>query len=166
MEIIIMTLKANRPYKEDNRLTEDLRKIVADLNDRDKLKEILFSQCIEVGRTLRRKKMYAKTVGILYKDFKFRKSSNQITLDNPINDDKEIFKVVSELFDSTYDDEYIRLIGVRLSNLQESMEKQISIFDEVKEEDDSFQETIDEINNKYGKNVLKPASLNIDKSVN
>ncbi len=137
-----------------------------DLNDRDKLKEILFSQCIEVGRTLRRKKMYAKTVGILYKDFKFRKSSNQITLDNPINDDKEIFKVVSELFDSTYDDEYIRLIGVRLSNLQESMEKQISIFDEVKEEDDSFQETIDEINNKYGKNVLKPASLNIDKSVN
>lgn len=134
-----------------------------DINDRDKLKEILFSQSIEVGRILRSKKMYTKTIGIIYKDFKFRKSSNQITLDNPINDDKDINKVVSELFDSTYDDEYIRLIGVRLSNLQESVDKQISIFDEPNEEDNSFQETIDEINNKYGKNVLKPASLNITK---
>lgn len=137
-----------------------------DINDRSKLKEILFSQCIEVGRILRSKKMYAKTIGIIYKDFKFKKSSNQMTLDNPINEDKDINKVVSELFDSTYDDEYIRLIGVRLSNLQESVEKQISIFDEVKEDDNSFQETIDKINNKYGKSVIKPASLNVNKSVN
>lgn len=132
-----------------------------DENDRDKLKEILFSQCIEVGRTLRNKKMYAKTIGIIYKDFKFRKSSNQTTIDNPTNDDKEIYKVVTDLFDSTYNDEYIRLIGVKLSNLQESRETQISLFDEINEETNTVQDTIDKINNKFGKNIVEPASLKI-----
>ncbi|MBQ6538833.1 MAG: DNA polymerase IV [Bacilli bacterium] len=132
-----------------------------DENDRDKLKKILFSQSVEVGRSLRRKKMYAKTIGIIYKDLKFRRTSNQTTIDNPTNDDKEIYKVVSDLFDSTYNDEYIRLIGVKLANLQESKEKQISIFDKIEEEDDIFQETIDKINNKFGKNIVEPASLKV-----
>ena len=132
-----------------------------DENDRDKLKKILFSQSVEVGRSLRRKKMYAKTIGIIYKDLKFRRTSNQTTIDNPTNDDKEIYKVVSDLFDSTYNDEYIRLIGVKLANLQESKEKQISIFDKIEEEDDVFQETIDKINNKFGKTIVEPASLKI-----
>ena len=130
-----------------------------DENNRDKLKKILFSQSIEVGRSLRRKNMYTKTIGIIYKDMNFRKSSNQTTIDNPTNDDKEIYKVVSELFDSTYNDEYIRLIGVKLSNLQEYRDKQISIYDKIIEEDNSFQETIDMINNKFGKNIVEPASL-------
>jgi DNA polymerase-4 len=131
-----------------------------DENDREKLKEILFSQSIEVGRQLRNKKMFAKTVGIIYKDFKFKKSSNQITLDNPINEDQEIYKIVKELFDSTYDDEYIRLIGVKLSNLATSSDIQLSIFDQP-EETNNIQDTIDEINNKFGRNVVKPASLKI-----
>ena len=130
-----------------------------DENNRDKLKKILFSQSIEVGRSLRRKNMYTKTIGIIYKDMNFRKSSNQTTIDNPTNDDKEIYKVVSDLFDSTYNDEYIRLIGVKLSNLQEYRDKQISIYDKIIEEDNSFQETIDMINNKFGKNIVEPASL-------
>ncbi len=132
-----------------------------DENDREKLKKILFSQCIDVGRSLRRKKMFTKTIGIIYKDMNFRKSSNQTTIDNPTNDDKEIFKVVSDLFDSTYNDEYIRLIGVKLANLQESREKQISLFDKIVEEDNTFQETIDEINKKFGKNIVEPASLKV-----
>ena len=103
--------------------------------------------------------MYTKTIGIIYKDMNFRKSSNQTTIDNPTNDDKEIYKVVSDLFDSTYNDEYIRLIGVKLSNLQEYRDKQISIYDKIIEEDNSFQETIDMINNKFGKNIVEPASL-------
>lgn len=131
-----------------------------DENDREKLKEILFSQSIEVGRQLRNKKMFAKTVGIIYKDFKFKKSSNQITLDNPINEDQEIYKIVKELFDSTYDDEYIRLIGVKLSNLATSSDIQLSIFDQPGETN-NIQDTIDEINNKFGRNVVKPASLKI-----
>ena len=35
--------------------------------------------------------MYTKTIGIIYKDMNFRKSSNQTTIDNPTNDDKEIY---------------------------------------------------------------------------
>ena len=106
--------------------------------------------------------MYAKTVGIIYKDIKFKKYSREITLDNPTSVTNEIVNIVEDLFNSTYNDELIRLIGVKLSNLKSNKEEQLSIFDEVVEEkEDKFQETIDKINEKFGKNLIEPASLKI-----
>ena len=42
-------------------------------------------------------------------------------------------------------------------------EEQISLFDESLEEDkeDNIQKTIDDINNKFGKSIIKPASLEL-----
>ena len=133
-----------------------------DENDRETLRNILFSESVEVSNELRKKKMYAKTVGIIYKDIQFRKYSREVTLDNPTSTTKEIANIVEELFNSTYNDELIRLRGVRLSNLKNNKEEQLSIFDEpIEEKNDEFQETIDKINEKFGKNLIEPASLKV-----
>lgn len=130
--------------------------------DPKKLKETIYSQIIELGRKLRSKKMYAKTVGIIYKNYMFQRYSAQATLEEATNSNGDLYKKAVEVFDNSYRNDPIRLIGVKLSNLTKSVEKQISIFtlDEDVETND-VQETIDEINNKLGKDLIEPASLKL-----
>ena len=49
----------------------------------------------------------------------------------------------------------------RLSDLTTTRKVQISLFEEesVQDEEDSFQKTLDAINNKFGKDLVAPASL-------
>ena len=57
-----------------------------------------------------------------------------------------------------YKEEKIRLIGVRLDNLTDKKIKQVTIFDDINEEQKNIDEVIDQVNNKYG-NIIKKASL-------
>ena len=133
--------------------------------DSEKLKEILFRQTEEVCRELRQKKLFTKTIGVIFKNSNFISYSAQVTLENPTNHTKDIIKKVYEVLEENYKEDEIRLIGVRLSNLVSEKKEQISLFEEdnnkSKEEEDSIQETIDNINNKFGKSILKPASLQL-----
>ncbi len=131
--------------------------------DRDKLKEIIFRQVEEVTRELRRKKLYVKTVGVIFKNSNFTSYSAQTTLEKVTNNTKEILKSIYNVFDNNYKDDEIRLIGVRLANLVNTKEDQLSLFDIEKEEEkeNSIQKTIDDINNKFGKSLIKPASLKL-----
>ena len=138
------------------------RTLSKDISDKEELKDIIYKETIEVGRQLRRKKLYAKTIGIIYKDILFKKYSQQLTLNTPTNSDKELFEKVMELFNASFREEPIRLIGVRLSNLTNSKDSQMSIFDINEDKnDEKFQETIDNINNKFGKSLIEPASLKL-----
>ena len=136
------------------------RTLPKDASTKEELKDILYKETLEVARQLRNKKMYAKTITIIYKDILFKKCSQQLTLNMPCNTDKELYEKVMELFDASFKEEPIRLIGVRLSNLTTTKEAQLSIFDvEEDNKDDKFQETIDKINNKFGKSLIEPAAL-------
>ena len=132
-------------------------------DDPDKLKEILFRQTEEITRELRRKKLFTKTVAVIFKNSNFTTYSAQATLDKPTNNTKEIIKKIYEVFDSNYKEDEIRLIGARLANLTSTKEEQISLFDEEKtsEKEEDIQKTIDTINNKFGKSIIKPASLKL-----
>ena len=88
-----------------------------DETDENKLEEILFRQVEDVTRELREKKLFTKTISVIYKDNKFRKYSYQETFANPTNITKEILTKIKEMFKKSYKGEPIRLIGVRLSNL-------------------------------------------------
>ena len=133
------------------------------LTDPDKLKEILFRQTEEITRELRSKKLFTKTVAVIFKNSNFISYSAQATLDKPTNNTKEILKKIYEVFDNNYKEDEIRLIGARLANLTNTKEEQISLFDqeENEEKEDSIQKTIDNINNKFGKSLIKPASLKL-----
>ena len=154
-------------YKSKNpsiSITETMR---YDVNDKEKLKEVLFRQTDDVCRQLRKRKKYCNVVAIIYKNNNFESYSKQIKLDNATDNTNEIYKVVLYLLDISYRNEPIRLIGVRLADFTNEKKKQISLFDneEVNENDGEIQKILDDINNKFGMNSIVPASMkkNIDK---
>ena len=126
------------------------------------LASAIFRQTEEVTRQLRGQKQYAKTIAIIYKNNQFQNYSSQAKLQNPTNNTKEIYKLAVEIFDRSYKKDPIRLIGIRLADLTASKEKQLTLFEEEKDydvEEEEFQKTIDDINKKFGKAILTPASL-------
>lgn len=133
-----------------------------DCTDKDKLKEILLSFAEETTSELRRQRQYAKTVAVFYKNNQFINYSAQSKLENPSNNIKEIYKLVIEIFEKSYKEDPIRLIGVRLADLSTTKEKQLNIFEvepQERENEDAIQKTIDDINRKFGKSIVAPASL-------
>ena len=133
-----------------------------DYSDRDELKAIIFRQTEEVTRELRSKDLYARTVAVIFKNSNFISYSAQTTLNKPTDNTKEILKKIYEVFDDNYKDDEIRLIGVRLANLTKDKTEQISIFDtDDNKKQDNIQKTIDNINNKFGKSLIEPASLKL-----
>lgn len=135
-----------------------------DYTDEEKLKDILFRQTEDVTRELRKQKQYVKTVAVIYKNNSFRNYSAQAKLPHPTNSTKEIYKLVIEIFNKSYKKDPIRLIGVRLADLQETKERQLTLFEEntiEEEQEEEIQKTIDDINQKFGKSIVAPASLKI-----
>ena len=135
-----------------------------DYTDEEKLKDILFRQTEDVTRELRKQKQYAKTVAVIYKNNSFRNYSAQSKLPYPTNSTKEIYKLVIEIFNKSYKKDPIRLIGVRLADLQETKERQLTLFEEntiEEDQEEEIQKTIDDINQKFGKSIVAPASLKI-----
>lgn len=133
-----------------------------DCTDKDKLKEVLLFFTEQITQSLRQKHQYAKTVAVFYKTNQFTSYSAQSKLKNHSNNTKEIYKLVVEIFDKSYKEDPIRLIGVRLTDLSSTKEKQLNIFEtepQEKSDDEKFQRTIDDINNKFGKTIVTSASL-------
>ena len=130
--------------------------------------KILKSLSMEVGRKLRDNEMYAKNVSIWIKYSYFMKVSKQINLDNRIHTDNDIYNNACSLFDKLWDkDNYIRGLCVGVSNLANTHDRQLSLFEvnkndrkvEVKEVDDKLQKVLDEIRNKYGDSTIMYADM-------
>ena len=95
-------------------------------SDPNKLKEIIFRQIEEVTRELRKRHLFTKTVAIIFKNSNFTSYSAQGTLNRATNSTKEILKKAYEIFENNYKEDDIRLIGVRLVNLTNIKEEQMS----------------------------------------
>lgn len=137
-----------------------------DCTKESKLEEILFVFTEKATRDLRYQKQYAKTVAVFYKNNKFENYSAQEKLPKPTNSTKEIYHLVIEIFRKSYKNDPIRLIGIRLADLTEKSDYQLSLFDnnDTQDEKNNIQATLDNINKKYGKSLIAPASIKmIDK---
>lgn len=132
-----------------------------DVCDKEDLKEILFRQCDDVARQLRKRNQYCNVVAIIYKNSNFESYSKQKKLDNSTNNTSDIYNNIIDLLDLSFRDESIRLIGVRVSDLTSTIKYQLSLFDNVVENDsdDTIQKVVDKINNKYGGSSIIPASM-------
>lgn len=132
-----------------------------DIDDEEKLKNYLLVQTEKVTRELREKNKYANTVAVIYKDKNFNSYSAQEKLKNPTNETKIIYNKVIEILDKSFKKQPLRLIGVRLSDLCEQKNEQLTIFElsNKMEDNSSIQKTIDELNKKFGSDLIIPASL-------
>ena len=117
----------------------------------DEIHKELKRLSMETGRRLRDKKMYAPNVSIWVKFNDFSKVSKQITLDNVIDNDEDIYSNAVKLFNMVWNNEMdkkIRALCVGVSNLTDVYKVQLSIFgdENIKmERNDNLQRTLDDI---------------------
>ena len=149
------------PSNDKNKSISTSETLSTDIGEKNKLLQILYKQVDILGKDLRKQKLYTNTIAITYKNSDFVSYSKQLTLSTVTNSTEEISKYITNLFDQSWKNDNIRNIGVRFSNLTNKKQKQISIFTNSIEENknDTVQETMDKINDKYGSSIIRQANL-------
>ncbi len=146
--------------KTKNKCISVSQTLIKDSDDIEKLKKILYLQVQDISRSLRKQELYAKTIAITYKNSLFQSYSHQTKLYNQTNLFDELYKSVLELLKASFQEEEIRNIGVRVSDLVKTKQKQVSLFDEEKDDtSDKVQKLVDDIQNKYGTMSLITADM-------
>ena len=131
-----------------------------DISNIEKLEEILLALTEQVTYRLRKQKMLAKVVNVQLRNKDFVDTSHQRKLSNPTASTKEIFCNAKELLEQMYrKGTPIRLIGVRVDDLTDKEEMQISLFNdgEKNKKQEKLDRTIDQIKEKYGYNFITRA---------
>lgn len=133
-----------------------------DICKNQKLEEVLLALSEQVAYRLRRHGMLANSVSVQLKTKDFQNSSHQGKLDFTTSNTKLIYKKAKQLLNEMHsEDTFIRLIGVRVDNLVESDEVQLSLFnDETEEKRNKIDSVMDELKNKYGYNAVTLARKN------
>ncbi len=131
-----------------------------DISNIDKLEEILLALTEQVTYRLRKQKMLARVVNVQLRTKDFVDTSHQKKLPNATASTKEILEVAKELLEQMYrKGTPIRLIGVRVDDLTDTEEMQISLFNDVakNEKQEKLDKTIDKLKEKYGYNLITRA---------
>ena len=135
----------------------------------EEAKKVLLWLAESVGGRLRKEKQRAGMVSVEIKYHTFQTVSHQKQLETASNADQVIYKAACELFRELWNQEPIRLLGIRTSKLQdESAAVQMSIFDfQTKQEEQSVKnkkhqkldKALDVIRKKYGEDAVKKGTL-------
>ena len=114
-----------------------------------------------VGRRLRKAGQKAGMLSVEIKYHTFESVSHQRQLEKPTNQDQEIYQAARDLFLELWNQEPIRLLGIRSSKLTEEGEpEQLSIFDirfeadPKKEKKEKINTALEQIRKKYGKDIV------------
>lgn len=135
-----------------------------DITIKEELYPYLMSICEAISIRLRRQKKYATVICVILKDNYFKRKSHQKKLVNATNVTSDIYKFAKEILDEMWNDERIRLIGVRLDKLVDNVMYQASLFDSDNNiEESKVDNVIDILKQKYGNKIITKASLKNDK---
>jgi DNA polymerase IV len=132
-----------------------------DLDDKKDILIVLRKLCDNVSISLREQKKYASVISVNIKDEYFKTNSHQRKLKNATNLSLEIYKEATILFNELWSKEPIRLIGIRLDQLSDNSNHQISLFENIEErkKDTKLDQTVDYLKNKFGDEIIKPTIL-------
>ena len=128
-----------------------------DINDEKLLEKTLRRQAKDVARQLRKNDLVGKTIKLKIRWPDFTTLSRQTTLPSPTDSEDEIWHVAVKLMKSVRKpDQAVRLIGVGVSGIGAPV-RQLSLWDVGtggSERSRKLQEVIDQLQEKYGKNVI------------
>lgn len=138
-----------------------------DISDQSKLNEHLLFLSEKVGLRLRKENKFAYVVAVILKDKYFKRRTHQKKLENPISTSKEIFEISKQILNEMWNNDSVRLIGIRLDKLTEKVVIQTSLFDTIEEDknDVTLEKTLDRLKEKYGTKIISRASLKDKKDV-
>ncbi len=130
-----------------------------DINEMSKLEEILLALTEQVTYRLRRYNLLANVVNVQLRTKDFEDKSHQRKLPEATSNTKDIYAEAKELLHEMYiKGTQIRLIGMRVDNLIEKDELQLSLFSqENSEKQEKIDKVVDELKQKYGYNSITRA---------
>lgn len=136
-----------------------------DIDNIEKLEEMLLLLSEQVTYRLRKHNLLANVVNIQIKNNDFKVSSHQKKLGEQTSSTKLIYNTAKGLLEQLYKGEYIRLIGIQVTELLSKDEKQLSLFDEdSNKKQQKIDETMDKIKQKYGyETITRAGNLSIEK---
>jgi len=134
------------------------RTLDRDIEDRKDVLRYILKLSEMVGRRARRYRVAGKTVHfyVRYADF-FSSFGKQMTLSGYVNQSDEIYRAAVQLYDSTVHPQPVRMLSVRLTNLQHSSE-QLPLFQEDRKKL-FLTNAMDEVNNRFGEFAVTFGSL-------
>lgn len=136
--------------------------LLRDYKDEHEVKQVMLEICEEVGRRARTHRKAGRTVslGIGYSKEEFGGGFHRSrSINEPTNITMELYKVCLELFHENYKQKTVRSIEVRLSNIVDDNEMQLTLFDASRWKKRELSYTVDRIRHKYGaKSLLRAVS--------
>ncbi len=135
-----------------------------DVNDIEKIEEVLLALTEQTTYRLRKHELLASTIGVQIRTKEFKNYSHQRTLMTPTNSTKIIFETAKDVLKELYKGEKIRLIGVKVDKLTSMQAQQISLFDTPKnDKQQKLDKAMDKIKEKYGYNsITRARQMKID----
>lgn len=140
-----------------------------DISQIEKLEQVVLSLTEQVTYRLRKEELLANSVSVQLRTKEFKDFSHQVKLENATCSTKVILQkakyLLKEMFKTGM---YIRLVGVRVDNLTEKEEGQISLFSftEKEEKQNKLDKVVDSLNDKYGFDlIVRAGKLNIDEQI-
>lgn len=135
-----------------------------DIARKDQIQEVLLALAEQVAYRLRKAGMAAGCVNVQLRTKDFEDFSHQKKLDVSTSSTKEIYKKAKELLDEMFiENTFIRLVGIRVDNLEEKTQMQLSLFgNRDLEKQNKLDKVIDILNEKYGEDlVTRAGKMNI-----
>lgn len=130
----------------------------SDVTDREEAGKILRSLAEKVAGRLRADQKFASAVCVEIKYSSFEKVSHQMQLKSPTQTSDVICRTAFSLFDSLWNGEPIRLLGIRTGKLSDpDTPVQLSLFDLQKPQtrkQKNLDEALDQIRKRYGKDAI------------
>ena len=143
-----------------------------DVSDIAKLNEVLLALCEQVSFRLRKQNMLANVVNVQIKTSTFDIYTHQKKMEEGTDSTKYIYNEAKELLCTLYNslsNKKVRLIGLRVDNLTDEAEMQISLFIDKnadKETQRKVDHVVDKIKEKYGYDAITRAGkMNINKLI-
>ena len=127
-----------------------------DIEDKVVIYEMLRKFSNKISLELKKRRMYAKTLVVTIRYASFKTYNHQIKFDNNTNLEEEIFKYAKQAFNKLWNLEPIRLIGLRVSDLSNNNDVQLSLFDENNKviTEKEIDKLIDDINKEFGSGTV------------
>lgn len=134
------------------------------ISEIEKLEEILLALVEQTTYRLRKYNLLGNTVSVQLRTKDFEDKSHQGKLIEATSNTKDIYQKAKELLHEMYKiRKPIRLVGVRIDNLIEKEEKQISLFqNKNSEKQEKLDKVIDSLKEKYGyQSITRAGKLEI-----
>ena len=136
--------------------------LIKDMDKKESIYPYLLKLSEKVGMRIRKLDKYAYTVAVIIKDNSFRRRTHQKKLVNPTNLTNEIYEVSKQILNEMWNEDPVRLIGIRLDNLVTNTSYQTSLFEDIKlrENNTELEKTVDKLKEKFGDTIIKKIDYN------